>query len=227
MDELELIEWNCYSGNDRVAETLQEWGKWLEPDGFALSEAANHRQDLLSVPGYRLLQEKPVRNRKAGAAVDDTGDCALLLATHVEVRNSWVDRMTRYWTVFSHRRRHKPHRYQVARIKVRGRVWRVRSSHWPTNGLEGGNREAVLESARSSRRWLLASLGTPSIDVGDLNEKDDALARWYGPRFKVWGRGIDLAVTRHVADCSWERLGKGGSDAHYGRRFRFQARSRR
>ena len=223
---LDLIAWNAYAGNSagNVYETLAGWVTEYAPDVITVSEAFTHHnvlQHLADDLGMRLLQETPARRRKSTALVDDTGDCAILLADHVTLRRSWVARMRRVWLVLRYRRRHRPHQYQVAAIKVRGHRWRVRASHWPTHGLDGPNAAAVVESARKSRRWLLRGL-VPSVDVGDLNESKAKLAAWYGKRFRVFGRRIDVAVTRRVRWCSWAELGKGGGD-HHGRHYRFTA----
>jgi len=225
-NELVLVAWNLYAGNtDRnVLAYLAEVAALEAPDVFCLSEAFNHADvlgEFAMFHGYTLLQETPNPRRRRGKVVDDTGDCAILVHDRHKVRRDWVDAMTRYWTVLRYRRRHEPHRYQVALLTVRGQKWRVRASHWPTHGFEGPNAKAVLESARASRRWLLRS-NTPSVDVGDLNEKLARLVSFYGQRFGFFGRGIDVAVTRNVTDAVWSELDKGGSD-HHGRLYRFTA----
>lgn len=223
---LDLIARNLYVANRdaNVAETLAEDVELYQPDVFAYSEASTHADVLAKVApllGYTVLQETPARRRRKAGAVDDTGDCALLIGAHVAIRHSWVSRMRRAWLVMRYRRRHQPHRYQVSAIKVRGHRVRVRASHWPTGGRDGGNAAAWLESARKSRRWLRRGL-VPSVDVGDLNESQAVLADWYGKRFRVFGKGIDVAVTRGYRWCSWTELGKGGGD-HHGRHYRFTA----
>ena len=225
-NELVVVAWNCYVGNsDRnVLAYLAELAALEAPDVFALTEAQTHADvlgEFAMFHGYTLLQETPNPRRKRGRVVDDTGDCALLVADRHKVRRDWVDAMTRTWMVLRYKRRHAPHRYQVALLTVRGRKWRVRASHWPTHGFDGPNGAAVKESAKGSKRWLRRGT-TPSVDVGDLNEKISRLAAWYGQRFQVYGERIDVAVTRNVADCVWSELDKGGSD-HHGRLYRFTA----
>jgi hypothetical protein len=221
---LNLIAWNCYVGNrdENVLHALRVWRDRFDPDVICLSEAATHADVLHQLEGFTVLQETP---RPGRGRSDDTGDCAILVADHVTVRHRWVAAMARKWMVLRYRRWHDPHRYEVAQVKVRGHLWRVRSSHWPTHGFEGPNHDAFIESARRSRKWLRASLTRPSVDVGDLNEKVATLAAWFGPRFRVFGKGIDVAVTRNVRTCEWEELGKGGGD-HYGRRYVFESSAR-
>lgn len=220
---LELVAWNCWVGNSntQVLATLRAWADTYRPDVFVLSEARTHAAVLDRVPGYRVLQERPARKHAKGR-VSEHGDCAILIAEHVQLRTNWVARMARTWVVFSHRRVHDPRRYQVAGITVRGQLWRIRASHPPTGGFDGGNAVAFMESMRRSRRWLRRRL-VPSVDAGDMNEQRARLAAWFGPRFRVYGAGIDLAVTRGVLDCEYVELGKGGSDAHHGHAYRFTA----
>ncbi len=220
---LHLLAWNAYIANsdDNVAETLNAWVAAHQPDVMALSEVTSHADVLARVApllGYRVIQQTPARGQPRG---DDTGDCALLLAAHVELRHTWVARMRQRWRVVSHDRWHKPHAYVVAAIRVRGQRWRVRSSHWPTLGLAGPNAAAWRESARKSRRWLRRGL-VPSVDVGDLNEKKPTVAAWFGKRYRVAGSGIDILVTRRVAHASAMELGKGGGD-HHGRIYQLVA----
>lgn len=225
---LDLVAWNAYVGNsdDNVAHTLGVWHDRFAPDVFALSEASTHHDALVrfcrDYP-YTLLQETPAPGRRKGGPVDDTGDCAILVADHHKIRRRWVARMTRRWVVLRYRRWHHPHAYEVAVVTVRGHTWRIRASHWPTHGFDGPNREAFTESARRSKGWLRRSLRYPSVDVGDLNEHIDALADWFGPRFRLFGERIDVAITRNVRSCEWEELGKGGGD-HYGRRYQFESK---
>ena len=221
---LDLIAWNCYTANsdENVRHTLGLWHDRFGPDLFCLSEAATHHDALVRFAreyGYTLLQETPPAGVDRG---NDTGDCAILVADHAHVRRRWVARMERAWMVMRYRRWHDPHRYEVATIKVRGHTWRIRASHWPTHGFDGPNREAFTESARRSKGWLRRSLRYPSVDVGDLNEHIDTLADWFGPRFRLFGERIDVAVTRNVRAGEWQELGKGGGD-HYGRRYQFES----
>ena len=233
MARLNLVAWHCYTGNDddNVLAALSTWAARYayEPlHVFALSEAASHHDALAewcNAHDWRLLQEKPERGRPRG---DDTGDVAILLAPGVRLRVHWRARMRQAWMVVRYRRVHEPHVYEVAGISIPrkrrwlpGRRWRIEAAHWPTGGVNGRNREAWLESARHARAWL-ARGRVPSIVVGDLNEQADTLADWYGPRFKVFGKRIDVAVTRGVTDCRWTELGKGGGD-HHGRFYRFTA----
>lgn len=218
---LTVLAWNAYVANSD-ANVVLSLTAWLEDypqlDALALSEVASHADALTRWAkrhGFKLLQETPAPGRPRG---DDTGDCALLLAPHVRLRWRRVARMRRWWRVVSRHRWHRPHAYEVAAITVRGQRWRVRSSHWPTLGADGPNAAAWLESARRSRRWLLRGLLRPSVDVGDLNEHADVLADWYGRRFKVVGRGIDVAVTRRVAGGTATEVGTGGSN-HHGKVF--------
>jgi hypothetical protein len=226
-DYLDLIAWNVYRGNSdaNVVATLIRWADNYEPDVFALSECNTHADALREFcrkRPYRLLMERPERWDGRGLA-PAAGDCATLVRESDEVvlLRRWVARMTELWTVFSHRQRREPREYEVAALRVRGRRWRVRNEHPPTNGLDGGNAEAFRESLRKARRWLLRGLA-PSVVVGDMNEKAAALAEWFGKRFRVFGRGIDVAVTRWVTHCEWDELPKGGGD-HHGRRYRFLA----
>ena len=226
MARLNLLAWNCWVANrdDNVIAALWTWALRYDPDVIALSEAASHADALhewAERHGYTLLQAPVPRRRKAGRVVDDTGDCAILLGPHVTIRHEWVASMRQMWMVFSHRRWHTPHRYQVAHIVVRGQRWRVRASHWPTLGMHGPNKAAWLESAHASRRWLDRST-FPSVDVGDLNEQAPTLAEWFGKRFQVFGKGIDVAVARGVREGTWTELGKGGGD-HHGRFYRLTA----
>lgn len=215
--ELTVLAWNCYtaSDDDDVLAQLNRWVDRHDPDVIALSEAASHYDVLDRLDGFTVLQEKPGTRRG-----NDAGDCALLVADRVKITHGWVSRMTRMWYVFKHNVAHEPHAYQVARLRLDGQAWRVRASHWPTHGFSGGNRRAVIESARASRRWLRRGAGVPSIDVGDLNETRSTLAGWFGKRFKVFGKRIDVAVTRWVTDCEWKELPKGPSD-HFGRLYKF------
>lgn len=218
MNHLDLIAWNCYVGNSdvNVTTTLRDWAEWFEPDVFVLSEASTHADALGKVHGYTVLQQPPPVDADRS---DDTGDCAILVSNRHVIRNHWVARMREWWTVLRYGIRHQPHRYEVATVKVRRQLWRIRSSHWPTHGFDGPNAEAFLESAQKSRRWLRFAL-SPSVDAGDLNERREVLAEWFGDRYAVFGSGIDCAVTRHVTGCEVEELSKGGGD-HHGRRYKF------
>lgn len=226
---LDLVAWNCYKGNRdaNVVDTLLQWADDYEPDVFALSECNTHADALAAFcrkRPYLLRQQPPPRWSGQGAA-PAAGDCALLVRDTTDVDLLWrrVYRMKRLWMVFSHRQLRKPRRYEGAALRVRGRRWRVRDDHWPTNGFDGGNAAAFMESARSARRWLRAGLpGTPSVVVGDLNERKGRLSAWLGRAFAVFGKGIDLALTKRVGACEWQELGKGGGD-HPGRRYRFHA----
>lgn len=219
---LDLIAWNCYVANDdsNVLHQLRAWVREYAPDVFVLCEASTHADVLGNLDGYTLLQETPPRGAGRG---DDTGDVAILVADSHTIKHRWVARMTRWWLVLRYRRRHQPHRYEVALVDVRGQTWRICGAHPPTHGLDGPNRVAFGESARFFRRWLRRTLTRPSIVVGDLNETAGTLAAWFGPKFRVFGAGIDCAVTRGVRGGETERLGKGGSD-HHGRRYQFEAK---
>lgn len=217
---LDLAAWNAEVDNTdaNVARALNAWVALYQPDVFVLSEATSHHDILREVApllGYRLLQQRPAPHQPRG---DDTGDVAILVAAHVQLRHRWVARMRRRWRVVSHNRWHKPHAYEVAAIRVRGQRWRVWGAHFPTLGLHGPNRAAWLESARRSRRWLRRWLLTPSVVVGDINEHKAAVAAWFGPPCKVAGSGIDVLVSRRVAGGTSTDLGRFGSD-HSGRLY--------
>ena len=217
--ELVVVARNLYTASDSraVRAQLNEDADKYDPDVFVLTEAASHWSVLDDIDGYTVIQESVAQRNPRG---DDTGDCAILVADRVKIRHSWLARMTRKWRVFSHNVLHLPHKYEVVSLWLDGQRWRVRGSHWPTHGFSGGNRRAVLESARKSRRWLRRGVGVPSIDVGDLNETRATLAGWYGERFKVFGKRIDVAVTKNVDGCEWKELPKGPSD-HFGRLYKF------
>ena len=217
---LTVVAWNVGPANPDALTTLREWTTQHNPDVIVLSEAAKYADVLPKLKGFKVYQEKPPKNADRS---DDTGDVAILTADRVTVGFKWIDRMKLPWKVFRYNVLHKPHAYPVVNVKVRGKRWRVRGSHWPTHGFSGGNRKAVMESARASKRWLRRGLKVPSIDVGDLNETRTTLAGWYGKRFKVFGKGIDVAVTRRVLDAEWKELPKGGSD-HHGRLYKFTAK---
>ena len=198
-----------------IAEILRH-----DPDGLVLTEAAPYH-GVLDLPGWRQYQEAPGRR---GDRTDDSGDVAILIREDHKVRRRWVAHMTRWWTVLSHRQRHEPHAYENVVAEIRGRVWRVRGSHPPTHGFDGPNGEAFTETARRSRRWFRRGLpGVPSVDVGDWNETKERLQAWFGDRFKVFGKRIDVAVTRNVEGCEVEELPKRGFD-HYGRVYTLTAR---
>lgn len=218
--ELDAIGRNLYiaSHDAEVAETLARDVELHQPDVFALAEASSHADVLERVApllGYRLIQERPAPHQPRG---DDTGDCALMLAAHVQLRHTWVARMRQRWLVLSHHRWHKPHSYEVAAIKVRGQRWRVRASHWPTHGPDGPNARAWRESARRSRRWLRRGLSVPSADLLDANASADQLREVF-TGCRVFGHGPDVAITRRVAGGAATALGRGGSD-HRGVRYR-------
>lgn len=222
---LDLLAWNCYRYNDSdvVLHWLRVWVNRYKPDMFALSEASTHAHVLPLLEGYSVQQQTPPRNpRKDGEDVDDTGDVAILVRDDHIIKRNRLARMLLRWLVLSHRRWHKPHEYEVTVVKVRGHKWRVCVAHPPTHGFTGPNREAFAESTRFFRRWLRRGFGRPSIVVGDLNEHSTALATWFGPKYRVWGEGIDCAVTRGVRTAVVEELGKGGGD-HYGRRYQFES----
>lgn len=218
---LTLLSWNCYVANAswRVLGALLYWIRQHNPDVIVLTEANKHADVLRKIPGYTLFQEEPVKRSRSGD-VDDSGDSAVLVRDGLAIRRARVVRMRKRWTVWSHRRRHTPRRYWVLQVRKAG-LWKVRASHWPTNGFKGRNRVAFLESALRSRLWLRASR-VPAVDVGDLNENEAVLRRWFGKRFTVIGHRIDLLIARHVRRIKHARLGKRGSD-HYAQLFRLTA----
>lgn len=219
---LDVVAWNAETDNPdhNVAAALHGWVGQSQPDVIALSEVASHADILARVApllGYQLIQETPIHRQRLGRG-DDTGDCALMLAVHVQLRHHWVARMRHWWRVVSHDRWHRPHRYEVAAIRVRGQRWRVCAVHFPTLGIDGPNSGAWLESAHWVRSWLHRVLLVPAVVVGDLNEHKARLVEWVGKGIGVAGSGIDVMLTRRVAAATFVELGRGGSD-HNGRRY--------
>lgn len=214
MDELRLLTWNPHVGNRprRVRRALLRWIRRHRPDVIVVTEARRFAGVLETIPGYRVFQETPVPKARRGT-VDDRGDTAVLVHESVTVHRRKVARMRSSWLVWRYRRRHTPRRYEVLTLTVRGRRWKVRGSHWPTNGLDGVNRAAFLESAIRSKLWALACR-VPTVDAGDLNEQRGRLARWFGRGFTVRGHRIDLVIARRVRGVRHWRLAKNGSDHH-------------
>ena len=218
------MAWNCsqHLSDEQVLHALNVWVEEFEPDIFALTEAMDHADALPRLRGYRALQEKPPPHPLRG---NDIGDCALLVRDDHDVSSSPVSKMTRKWLFPKYDVVHQPHRYQIGNLRVRGRKWRVKVSHWPTGGFDGPNRAAVEESAQKAKKWLLLGLLIPSVDLGDFNEVKAVLQAWFKKVCRVFGKHIDVALTRNVVDCVWEELPKRGSD-HYGRHYRFTAKGR-
>ena len=213
---LTVLAWNAYVANTdaNVRAALAGWVKAHNPDVIAISEARTHRAALQHVSGYTLFQEPP--GATVGKVVDDQGDSAVLVRDDLapDVKRHSVAKMRDQWVVVKHRRTHTPRRHEPPTHTKGGRKWRIRASHWPTNGFGGPNRSAFLESARRSKLWAHAGVGATSIDVGDLNDKKARVAAWFGKRFLVAGQGIDLLVARRAAKVEHTQLDKGGSDHH-------------
>src|SRR5262249_39150862 len=146
------------------------WARNHNPDVFCLSEARTHQTALAEVPGYTVFQSEPVRS--GGPIVNDQGDSAILVRDDLgPVLREPGASMLLKGVVFGHNRTHTPRQYQGVDLKKGGKKFRIRASHFPTHGFDGGNKRAFLESATRSKVWALAGLRAVSLDVGDLNEK--------------------------------------------------------
>lgn len=220
MDKLTVLAWNVYVANDaaNVRRYLTDWIEDFDPHVVALTEARTHRAVLQEVAedlGYSFHQATPIPGMKDGI-VNDDGDSAIMVRKRgVKIKHQRTARMARGWVYSPYMRRHTPRSYEVAKIKVGKKVWRVRSSHFPTEGFDGRNKAAFRESALRSKAWMLASgRRTSSIDVGDFNTGPYSLKQFLGDRFVVVGEGIDLLLGRRIRGARKIRLGKGGGDHH-------------
>lgn len=222
LSNMTLLIWNPWVGNSprRVRRAVNGWARRHNPDVIVISEARPFYGTLRRIPGYRVFQERPAP--KGSGIVDDRGDTAILVRDGIPVRRRRVVRMGVRWRVFSHNRTHTPRRYETIKVEVDGQWWSVRGSHYPTNGFDGGNRRAFLESAARSKAWALICR-TPTVDAGDLNESAYRLRKFFGRGFKIRGHRIDLIITRRVRRIEHRMLAKRGSDSHRGQLFHLTA----
>lgn len=212
-----VLAWNVYVANsDRnVEHHLAEWIRDHGPHVIVLNEARGHADVLRRVArehGYELFQEDPAPKPKVGP-IPENGNTAVMVRRDVDVIRRRTVAMRLRWLVVSHNRWHLPRRYEVITLRLDGRRWKVRASHWPTNGFDGRNRAAFRESAVRARAWA-NTVRTPALIVGDLNDAKARIADFFGRRFTVAGRHIDLLVGRRVADVQHRQLTKGGGDHH-------------
>lgn len=223
--QLTVLGWNAHITNTdaNVTDALNGWIDEHDPDVIFVSEARTHRDALKQIAGYKLYQQPMAPN--IGPVVNDQGDSAILVRDNLvpHVKHHSLAKMRLKWVVARGHKVHTPREYEKVTLKKAGTKFRTKSSHFPTNGFKGNNRPAFLESALRAKAWAKAGLGAVSVDVGDFNENKAAMADWFGKRFKVAGRGIDLAIVHRAAKVEHTLLDKGGSD-HYAQLYVITAR---
>ncbi|VXC42880.1 endonuclease/exonuclease/phosphatase family protein [Nocardioides sp. AX2bis] len=233
---LHLAAWNPHLGapRDRIQAWVADTRAWA--DLWVLNEVGRSFAALAAIAkvfGLGHAQERPVAR---GAVVDERGSTAILTGPGFHRGGGRVLALARRWKVFSANRWHTGRRLQIQRGKVGGRAgWRVKvvAAHGPTNGPNGGNRDAYAEFLAVLLRALVFTRpGTVVVIAGDLNAKRADLAKWIRSPALAWlglrmaGHNVDWCITRG-ADVNAERgESKRGSD-HYPIRYTITPRPKR
>ena len=209
MARLKVIAWNVYEGHDPatvegevVAMTGLHW-----PHIVALFEAKN-LHGRLRVPGYRVIQLRPVRNP---GRMTETANVALLVRDGVRIKRRGALRMKRTWRGPVHGHLHDPRVYRFVVVKPRrlGPAWKVGGFHLPFGTAPRA------ESFRRMRRWFRRSSDRrPVVAVGDMNGNAALMRARVGDRVgaRVAGHGVDLAIFLRCRLARVRNLGRHGSD---------------
>ncbi len=211
---LVVFAWNAHNAPGTILRGLiGEWRRKGAADVIALNEVWTRRDELDAIArdlGMKHYQEQV--GLRAGATVSERGSTAVLIARDVEVLARRVIVLTRWWWVFSAKRRHDGRRLERLRLRKAGVVYKLTVVHGPTNGPTGGNRWAFAEFLAVLVRAVHVRKGRVSVVVGDFNVKLSWLRPWAKRQdADVAGHNVDAAV---VAGGTVTRkvLAKNGSD---------------
>lgn len=195
--------WNIWQGNrdedvrDGLLFAMRQGAKII-----ALNEAKFHHDligDIAKRKGFMHFQSPPQPNR--GGVISEDGSNALLVHESYTLRGIEYDDMTEPWIFHKYDTRREPREQVRVTLRKNGETTRWSSSHFPTGGLTGGNSRAVRECLREQDAWLSRS-EAPSADLGDMNMSGAALRAHYSDtNRKVYGIGVDHAVTARWKDA--------------------------
>lgn len=221
---LVVFAWNAHNAPGAVLRSLI--GQWYgdDADVVALNEVWTRGDELDAIARtLRMKHHQEQVGPRAGAVVSERGSTAVLVAADVEVLARRVIVLTRWWWVFSAKRRHDGRRLERLRLRKAGVIYKVTVVHGPTNGPTGGNRWAFAEFLAVLVRAVRVRKNRVSVVVGDFNVGLSWLRPWAKRQnADAAGHGVDAAVvsggtvTRRV-------LGKNGSD-HPAVRYQVQPR---